>query len=313
MLDRRRAFTLMELLVVIGLIAVLVAVVFVIGRSVTSGAKTRLTADGLRVLDSALQGYIADMGDIPPPIAEDQRAVDPGAFSPSVPRNGFFPVADARDMGYSNPNMSPPGNQMINSAGLFVSQLTPMTYTGQIIKNRPATSAKAAIDSLPQRLLTTADLDPPPPPSGPPPVPPTPGRQPALMTPIDAWGRPMRYVHPAFDGLIFDDPNSASPNPDTMRLVQDPSLLGPARTGTSYIIANIRRNSVAHDPLPSPLLAQNLPDSDGGICIGNRPYFYSAGPDGKVGVLHDSSDNVIEDYNKDNVYTTRPTFPTKLD
>lgn len=295
MLDRRRAFTLMELLVVIGLIAVLVAVVFVIGRSVTTGAKSRLTADGLRVLDNTLQGYISDTGANPPAIAEDPRA----ATDPTK-RGQFFPVADARNMSDNDTGMSPGGNQMINSAGIFVSQLTPFTYTGQIIKNKPSTSAKAAIDALPQRLNTMVDLDK------------TPAdRVPSMMTPIDAWGRPMRYVHPAFDGLIFDNPNSGNPNRDQPRNVDDPSLLGPARTGTSYIIPSIRRNSVTH--VATPVNAQDSPDADGGICIGNRPYFYSAGPDGKVGVLHDASDNVLEDYNKDNVYTTRPTFPTKLD
>ncbi|GJQ28217.1 MAG: hypothetical protein HBSAPP03_01010 [Phycisphaerae bacterium] len=294
MLASRRAFTLMEMLVVIGLIAVLVAVVFVVGSAVTSGAKKSLTADGLRVLDNALQAYITELEDNPPPIAEDPRAA-----SDPTRRGQFFPVADARNMTDADTGMSPAGNQMINSAGLFLTQVTPPTYTGQIIRTRPSSTAKAALNALPQRLSAVFDADR------------APDRQPAIQTPLDAWGRPMRYVHPAFDGMQFDDPSSPNPNHDAARTVDQ--ILGPARTGTSYIIPSIRRNAVAHEPLPSPLTAQRLPDSDGGSCIGNRPYFYSAGPDGKVGVLHDASDNIIEDYNKDNVYTTRPMFPTKFD
>jgi len=50
----RRAFTLMELLVVIGIIAILIAITFMVGRAVTTNSKKGVTQDTLRVLDSAL-------------------------------------------------------------------------------------------------------------------------------------------------------------------------------------------------------------------------------------------------------------------
>lgn len=297
----RRAFTLMELLVVIGIIAVLVAVTIVVGAAVTGNAKSQLTADGIRVMDNALAAYITDVGDIPPAYTEDPRAAQD-----TSKRGQLLPVADARNMSDNIFPGSPAGYQMINSVGLFMSQATPVSYQGSIIRAKGSTQAKTAFNGLPSRLSTTFDPDP------------TGGasdRHPPLTTAMDAWGRPLRYVHPAFDGLLIDAPDSANPQPDASRNVQD-IVQNPYPTAaipTAWAIQQIRRNGSTTTAPASRSQAQMFPDADGGTCTGNRPYFYSAGADGLVGVYLGANGEVIADYNKDNVYTTRPTLPANYD
>lgn len=289
---RRHGFTLMELLVVIGIISVLIALVVVVGSAVTSSARSRLTEDGLRVLDGTLASYIADVGDIPPAYVPDPRVTQNAGF-----RNVLLPVADARNMSDSDTAASPQGNQMINSVGLFMAQTNPAPDPQSVVRLRASPGAQKNLASLPSRLSAVYDADR------------TPDRQPSLPTAIDAWGRPMRYVHPAFDGLVTDLPTNPTPDPAAAR--DTLAVLGaPPAPIANWAIARIRRN--ARDTAPTPTLAQHFADSDGGTCIGNRPYFYSAGPDGRVGVQVDGSGNVIKDFNADNVYTTTPTFPSRF-
>ncbi|CAG0960611.1 hypothetical protein PHYC_00705 [Phycisphaerales bacterium] len=291
----RRAFTLMELLVVIGIIGVLVAVTIVVGSAVTSNARSQLTADGLRVMDNALAAYITDVGDTPAAYVEDPRATQ----DPARP-NPLIPVADARNMSDTHPG-SPAGNQMINSVGLFMSQVNPISGQDSVTKAKSSSQAKAALDALPSRLSSMFDPDP------------TAGgsdRHPPLTTALDAWGRPLRYVHPAFDGLLIDNPANANPNPDSPRDMQD-VIQNPYPNATAWAISAIRRNGSTTTAPGARSAAEMFPDSDGGTCTGNRPYFYSAGPDGLVGVYLGNGGNILADYNKDNVYTTRPSLPAK--
>jgi prepilin-type N-terminal cleavage/methylation domain-containing protein len=291
MLSIRRAFTMMEILVVIAIVGVLVAIFFAVGRSVTNSAKTRLTEGALMALDKALDAYINEVGENPSPLAIDPQylATDNDAY--------FLPVADARAM-----NPSAAADQMLNSAGLFMAQANPPASSASLplgMRPRASESAKAALANLPSRLLTTFDPD-------------GNGPQPPLMTPMDGWGRPIRYVHPAFDGLI----HGTGGNTDGRPLVD---ILGPERTFATgsrtyrlrYRIDEVRRNAVTHSL--NPATPAEFADSDGGLCTGGKPYFYSAGADGKVGVLHDNSDEVLEDYNRDNVYLIPPTLPKNVD
>lgn len=64
---RERGFTLLELLVVIGIIAILIGIVVAVGASVTSSSKTSLAKDTMRVLDSVLSAYESSTQGIPPP------------------------------------------------------------------------------------------------------------------------------------------------------------------------------------------------------------------------------------------------------
>ncbi len=274
-------FTLIELLVVIGIIGILIGVTLAVGYVVMQGGKQRLTKDTLLALDSALQQFIAEKGDNPDPLFVD----------PSDP-NKRFPIADARDMDNTS-NASGGGlmgNQMINSVGFFYEQ------------GRKVPSVNAILTKLPAKVVRLYDADN------------TGQYQPELTTVFDGWGQPIRYVHPVFQGVVTGD--IASPTPtltaprDVAQIIGTLSPTPPSVIVPTLSIAKIRRNN---QPINDPAgTAQEMADSDGGMCVGNRPYFYSAGPDGKVGVKKDASGKVIEDYNKDNVYTTPPNFTDRL-
>ncbi len=87
--------------------------------------------------------------------------------------------------------------------------------------------------------------------------------------------------------------------------------LGQATAPQSYSIAQVRRNHVGSGAFdrthnPPAATADDWPDSDGGVMQGTRPYFYSAGPDGLVGVSPDAdpaTQNPYANFNTDNVYT----------
>lgn len=271
----RPAFTLLELLVVIGIIAILIAVTLVVGNAVTGNSKKQLTTDTLRVLENALAAVSSETGEAPAPIVEDPRAT---AANPRP----YLPVADARNMDDTDPApVSPPGNQIIDSVGLFMLQ----------VSQEP--KGKAVLDQLPTRLVRQRTTR-------------VAGANMTVTSVFDAWGRPIRYVHPAFDGLIGGD--ISSPSPDMPRVLSD--QIGLPRMNTAYAVQNIRRNASTILAPGAWATAQDSPDSDGGTCVGNRPYFYSAGPDGRVGAFIASGD-VSDNYNDDNIYTTPPTLPAK--
>ena len=106
---------------------------------------------------------------------------------------------------------------------------------------------------------------------------------PALRTIVDAWQRPIRYVHPKFDGLFHP-----TGDPAGFMTLSDAAVLGPPPQGRIYATDGVRRNNAAAGGEPA--------DSDGGLCVGNHPYFYSAGPDGDPSTI------------EDNVYSVKPQF-----
>ena len=273
----QRAFTMVELLVVVGIIAVLVGLSLVVGAQVMSGGKQRLTADAIKVLDQALEEYIAVKGGENPPALFIQN---PASGNPQA-----FPIADARDM--SNTFASPTGvglsgHQMINSVGFFYEE------------GKKIASVRAILDKLPSQLVRTFDADA----DG--------AGQPALTTVFDGWGNPIRFVHPVWQGVVVGPLGSASTtSPATARDMSEVTPLTPPMTPG---IAQIRRNH----QFTAGTGAESKPDSDGAMCVGNRPYFYSAGSDGLVGVKLDAATGkVVENYNEDNVYTTVPNFTNK--
>jgi prepilin-type N-terminal cleavage/methylation domain-containing protein len=275
-LQAHHAFTMVELLVVIGIIGLLVGLSLVVGSQVMGGAKVRATEETLRVLDQALQEYINAEGDNPPPIYEV-----PGS-------NAVFPVADARDMtnAFTPPAGSGglPGHQMLNSVGFFYAQASKVS------------AAKAVLDNLPARYVRMYDPDG----TGT-------GDQPSLMTVFDAWGRPIRYVHPVWQGVIAGDITAASP---TYTQPRSASQVLPLPAGKTYAVSEIRRNNRINPAGVNN--AQDQPDGDGGMCVGNRPYFYSVGPDGLAGVRMMSPPTVEANYNADNVYVgVTPNFADK--
>jgi type II secretory pathway pseudopilin PulG len=257
----RRAFSVVELLIVVGIIGLLVGLTLFVGKSVLGNTKQKVTQDILQTLDAALTDYISNRQDQPP---------GPVYTKDGTPRQ-YFPMADAVNPDILDPRTNEP--TLINSIGMF------------LVEARKVPSTAKILDSIPSQYVKVYDPDG----SGA-------GSQPELVTVFDGWGRPIRYVHPLFQGVTasstpttdFGNPTSAVPAPP-------------------WNIANIRRtNSIPVTATPPP-----APDADGGMCVGNRPYFYSAGEDGYVGVQKDAANKVFKDYNKDNIYSMPPNFTDK--
>lgn len=247
----RRAFTLMELLIVIAIIVVLMAIAVTVGASVISGGKAQQTRNTIHALDTLLNDIMQANGGLPGPLVEDPRD-----------STKMIPIADARNMGSAT-------KHTINSVGLFLLQAGTTSTSSDALKG---------IDSKLIRLYTPYDES-------------EAGEDnvvPELTTVMDAWGRPIRYVHPAFHGPIYG-PDLMNPSQPSSPLAVADVLPG---TTAKFTFDVIRRNAVT-TPDASPV---GDPDSDGGYCPNNTPYFYSAGPDGDPSTT------------KDNIYTKEPKF-----
>ncbi len=245
-------FTLVELLVVIAIIGVLAAIGMAVGGKVIGSSRSSLTSRAISILDLSLSEFSSETGKSPEPAFRDPRDSATNAFNTS-PR--YMVAADAINID---------GEPVIlNSVGLYMVQVSKEPAAQAIFQNLDSKLIKSFdADSLDARVASS-NMDP---------LTVEPGQwtdQPGMPTVMDAWGRPMRYVHPAFDGLFAEEDTQV--------------LLGGAVRNYSY--TRLRREN-----LPTQL------DSDGGYCVGNRPYFYSAGPDGDPTTV------------EDNVYTTEPRF-----
>lgn len=277
---RSGGFTLVELLTVIIIISVLIAITFAVGQGVIQGQRARLAQDTIRVADVAVDAYYRDVGDTPPVLVEAPGA---NAGDPTV----LLPMADAAD-GQSISGADESRKTAINSVGLFVRSLDRVGLDEVL---RPLSTEQLSFfdpdDAAPGGELGF-------------------NRQPELRTILDPWGRPMRFVHPRFDGLIMNDVQTlpgtdVNVGPAGVQLVTesdlpsgfDVSVFG----GNRFPMREIRRNHLPDEVREDDAsLAGLTGDSDGGICPSGRPYLYSAGPDGDPSTL------------EDNVYTTQPTY-----
>ncbi len=234
---RRRGFTLIELLVVILIISVLIGLGLAVGARVVGGGKTAQTRDLIKVLDNVLNSYEQATDKMPPAAILDPRQEEGNPTGTIV----YMPLADA---------VADDGSP-INSVGLFLAEARKVAGVAELLEGVDATRYRlfaytpaAALDDMPG------------------------ASEPELMTMLDAWGNPIRFVHPAFHGVRRMDEDVVD-------------ILGAAPSpATAYYPTEIRRNPAAQD-------------ADGGLTSG-RPYFYSAGPDGDPSTIDD------------NVYTVQP-------
>ncbi|MEQ8318001.1 MAG: prepilin-type N-terminal cleavage/methylation domain-containing protein [Phycisphaerales bacterium] len=229
--SERRGFTLIELLIVILIISVLIAVGLAVGTRVIAGGKTSQTRDLLKTLDNVLNSYEQATDRSPPASIVDPRLAE-GTVTGTII---YFPVADAVDESTGVP---------INSVGLFLAEARRVAGVSNLLEGLDTRNFR--------EFAYTASPDP------------APGAtEPLLPTVLDAWGNPIRFVHPAFHGVR----RSAEAVVDVLGPVPSP--------GTAYFPTDIRR-----DPAMS--------DGDGGLTTNSRPYFYSAGPDGDPSTIEDN-------------------------
>lgn len=255
----RPAFTLVELLVVIGIIVVLVALTIGVGATVANSGRQRATEGALQALDQVLDTYLQSQGSVPAFVQIGQAGVpDNGLVGSNL--DGFYPLFD----GFSEDD-----EQAVNTVGLFLIEAR---------RSVPATEdIVASLDTKFVRLFQ--------------PGPSADAIQPEALTVFDAWGNPFRMVHPRFDGEILDADRAVG---DAGRAIDLGSSNSPFLQGAETFfksngqlgLERLRRNALRDaDYQQNPEL---VGDSDGGICPSPRPYFYSAGPDGDPSTTDDN-------------------------
>jgi prepilin-type N-terminal cleavage/methylation domain-containing protein len=269
----RGAFTLIELLVVIVVIGVLLTLVVAVGTKVVGGGKTSLTQDLIRTLDQSLDSYMGDNNNEAPPAI----VADPEDTDPDDPR--MIPVVD----GVVMPSRTP-----INSVGLYMLEAARFNASDSILQGIGADHVRRYKPVAGGNSVGLAD------------------EQPELATVFDAWGQPIRFVHPKFDGEIVESERvECQPGTGVRMNNTDKEDNGyffgkPNSFYMNLAFTRVRRNFITtRERDPDVCANQDLlvpGDADGGLTVGGRPYFYSAGPDG------DPSDRA------DNVYSTEPRF-----
>jgi len=291
---QERAFSLIELIVVISIIALLSAITIGVGASMADAGRQRATEGVLNVLDQTLINYIDSSGSLPPALVK----IEPASLNEEVRdivgdgKPAYYPVVDGR-FDVAIPDTDPERHYEINTIGLYLKSI------------ESGVDLDGLLSQIDNKFIKTHDLPD--------------DLQPGMLTIFDAWGNPIRYVHPKFDGIIED---STGPfdrrelgEPGEFLDILDSTDGGPGfftaehlpsdRSELPFDATGIRRNRILLidqeeaklDPgLDSPVET----DSDGGSCPAQRPYFYSAGPDGDPATI------------EDNVYTTMPTFMNPL-
>lgn len=269
-----RAFTLIELLVVVAVLSILIAITITVGAGVRERGRTSSTADTIRALDAVLGQYATDRG-VPTPLVEH-----PGDLRDDRTPVRQIAVADANIGGETTSDGSP---RMINSVGLLLLQLTQGGTDESLLSQFDESVLKLYSSDGPG----VAEAE----------------RQPLLRTVIDAWDRPIRYVHPKFDGIFTDGDRAEGSAGAARRIVRndDGYFTRPASNEYSeadFLTPRLRRNFVTAEERAAADAAGAVlvGDGDGGQAIGGNPYFYSSGGD-----LDPSSRD-------DNVYSTEPRF-----
>ena len=131
------AFSLIELLIVVGIIVILISISLAVGFRVSGSGKVRQTEQTLRTLDQSLSEMIAKLGGTnPKPYVVDPR---PANVAQTNPANQFVqPIIDG---------VNEADGAVINSVGLFMAQC------------REIPAVFATIQGLPPKILKDYDAD----------------------------------------------------------------------------------------------------------------------------------------------------------
>lgn len=250
-------FTLIELLTVIIIIAILSGIGLTVAVSLQRGSKVRQTEDILRSLDGIISEVMT------------ARQGNPSAFY-ATEAGDQYPLVDGASDGLGTDpatNLS----RIQPSLPLFLESVVRL----------PGIEAKLA--SLPPQYASRRDVV-------------AIGWSSAnaasrvqtltrLLNVNDAWGNPIRFVHPRFEGGA-----GAYVNMTGTRLAMSVRPLAVAGA------PNFAAVEFTRSWRPTGTVRGT---ADEGITTGGRPYVYSSGPDGNPGTRDD------------NVYLTRPAFPAE--
>ncbi len=314
---RRRAFTLIELLVVTGVILILAGITFALAAKINASAKTRATENVIRSLDQVLGEYELARGPVPAMIrAKAGEVLDQRAERSPLPAFGTpalgaaeadllltFPLVDGRVNERMFPIMNvdtavPEEAQRLDrdldppqpTTALFLVEAARHAGVEGLLKSLGTQYVKRDVVSawgwIPGAAVPGQfDI--------------APGNDGAGLRPLyiptvlDAWGRPIRFVHPAFAGgagAYADAAGTAMVAPARSRLrVAGPEAgQDPMNFDRSFRGYYRDTSTGQYRPAVGPPFEGNVitGDADEGRHPTGRPYFYSAGPDGNPGARH---------------------------
>lgn len=254
-----RAFSLVEMLVVIGIIGILVSLAVVTGSKVIAGGKARATADVIRVLDESRSAWQLNWDKAIPEFLEIENA----GGQPQ-----YFPLLDAR------PDGAKPDSQALPSLTYYTALVMQDPMIAPIFEQLDSRFVRPSAAPIPDDDGDTVDW------------------AVRALEISDAWGRPIRFVHPAFHGGYGEywDAESESIASRDLLTVSLPGMQS---------LPPFRRSYRPFEEDATGRKASWVGDADEGMCTGNTPYFYSPGDDGDPGTRHD------------NVYSTEPRFPVE--
>ncbi len=283
----KSAFTLLELLVVISIIALLTTIGLAVGFKVTQSGKVNATKNIIRSLDTILTTYMSEREAGPPAFASLRRS----DLNNNQNRDeGFIvPMFDGRfEQRTANPYFDRDADPGQPSTAIFL-----MEARGNV------PNCDAMIKGLDPRFVRLPSAERPVPIWG------WAGTGGALVQSsmqsgssalivLDAFGNPIRMGHPAFSGGYGTWYNGTAQGTPTRQVL---SMVPPNKPGVNFTAANATRS---FQPFAIGTRAsRSISDSDEGTGIARRPYFYSAGPDGNPGTRGD------------NIYSDQPTFPAE--
>ena len=276
----RTAFTLIEMMIVIGIIALLAALTLGISNSVLRNSEISRTKDALRLLDMALQEWELEMGRAMTFRDFSSLAGTGGGFGGGEPVFYRYDVNDFHALG-DNPEVLPDiGAESLLGAPVFgvepvedeimleVMSARMKNIVLVLLESEPATDMLQRISPRHFKLMdldgngviniTTAYFD---------------GR-----VGVDAWDTPI--------GIVFPCQNYANANLDGNVLPQDES-------------GDLTVRDQAEDGL--------------GSCMSKRPYFVSAGPDRMWGYRYQANSPIPNQADNDdwlasldNIYSYEP-------
>lgn len=253
--NSRRAFTIIELLVVIGIIGVLVTIGLFVGRAVVGQGKQRATEGLIQVADKALEAYYNKRGEGPP---------DRYTYRNSTTNKSYeFAMLDGRtsDAGFDRDKDS-----AIDSFARFALACKDVPEADEIIKSiSDPRQVRNVVVATAAAIGSTTDL--------------------RSVEFIDGYGRSLRFVHPAFHGG-YGPYLDQSKNQTTL----NSSRLFKKVTEAPNPVMDFRRSYRPFDPnnLGSQDPRTAVGDADEGICPGSRGYFYSSGLDTDPGTREDN-------------------------
>ncbi|NUQ53986.1 MAG: type II secretion system protein [Phycisphaerales bacterium] len=259
----RHAFTLIELLVVIGIIGVLVTIGLFVGRAVVGQGKQRATEGLIQVADKALEAYYNKKGEGPP---------DRYTYKNTTTNKTYeFAMLDGRpsDAGFDRDK-----DPAFDSFARFALACKDVPEADDIIKSvSDSRQVRTVVVAAAADIGATTDL--------------------RSVELIDGYGRPLRFVHPAFHGgygAYLDqtkNQNTINNSRTHKKVKESPNPEFDFRRSYRPFDPN---NLGSQDPMTA------VGDADEGICPGSRAYFYSSGIDLDPGTR------------EDNVYSVKPSF-----